>query len=456
MTIPAAFEVRLAAYGLTDPMDRDRCEIWTLLDPEFDRVMEDHIARVIEYAPTYADNFRKNRSSFLKAYRTYATKLFLEPFDEQWVANAEARAKFEVEHKVDMRSRGVISRSILSAACRIIAKRYRFSARGSAHLCDVAMRVLLLDTANAVSCHANLEVQEAKARSDAIAGAVRNFGGSIDEVRATIADATKRLEETSQRLNTYTGATAMQIQAASVAADDTSIGIEATVSATTRLLASVADIRRQTVESAKMAHDSVTHAKSTNTTIRSLSEAVDKIGSVVGLISDIAEQTNLLALNATIEAARAGEAGRGFSVVASEVKSLATQTAKATDEIGHQIALIQETTRRAVNDIDETGKTIADIAKLAETVASSVDQQASSTDVIVESANGVAANAKTATEALNTAMDAMRRSQEDAAGVLKLSSNLTIGTSDLESNMNILFTAASQHGEGIKEFVALK
>ena len=128
------------------------------------------------------------------------------------------------------------------------------------------------------------------------------------------------------------------MRTASTLADDTTGSIAGTATAIEELLGSIGEIRWRATKSAEMAHKLVSHAEATNATIRSLSEAVARIGSVVGLISNIAAQTNLLALNATIEAARAGEAGRGFSVVASEVKSLATQTAKATDEISHQIA----------------------------------------------------------------------------------------------------------------------
>ena len=435
-------------------MDRDRREIWALFDPDFDATMRNHIARVIECAPAYADNFRKHQAAFLQAYRTYTSRLFLKPFDEQWAADADARAKFEIDHQIDMRSRGIISRSILSGVGEVVARRYRFSGRTVARLCDVAQRVLLLDTANAVACHTNLAAHEAKARSDQLITAVQEFGQAVTDIRTAIAVAVGSLEETSHRLTSVAEGAATQARTASTVADDAANGVQGTAAATSELLASIAEIRCRATKSAEMAHQSFSHAETTTATIRSLSQAVDKIGSVVGLISDIAAQTNLLALNATIEAARAGEAGRGFSVVASEVKSLATQTAKATEEIGQQIALIQEATRRAVEGIEGTGTTIAGIAGIAEEVANSVDQQAAATDGIAETANRAAANARTVAEALKTVADAVRLTQTDAAAVLDLSRNLSGRTADLETGMNTLFTAARE--AGAKDFVALK
>jgi methyl-accepting chemotaxis protein len=110
--------------------------------------------------------------------------------------------------------------------------------------------------------------------------------------------------------------------------------------------------------------------------------ASQKIGEVVSLITDIADQTNLLALNATIEAARAGEAGKGFAVVAAEVKNLATQTAKATEEIGGQISGIQGATQDAVSAIKGIGKTIAEISEIASNIAAAVEEQGAATTEI--------------------------------------------------------------------------
>ena len=143
-------------------------------------------------------------------------------------------------------------------------------------------------------------------------------------------------------------------------------------------------------ESNRIAEAAVHQAEQTDTRIGKLSRAAQEIGDVVKLITAIAEQTNLLALNATIEAARAGDAGRGFAVVASEVKSLASQTAKATDEISSHITGMQGATQESVAAIKEIGGTIAQISSIASTIASAVEEQGSATQEIARSVQTVA------------------------------------------------------------------
>jgi methyl-accepting chemotaxis protein len=156
-------------------------------------------------------------------------------------------------------------------------------------------------------------------------------------------------------------------------------GVQTVAAAAEELSASIGEISRQVAHSADLTSQAVRDAKRTDTTVRALSEAADRIGNVVGLITSIANQTNLLALNATIEAARAGDAGKGFAVVASEVKSLANQTRQATDEIGAQIAQVQAATRDAVQSISGIATTIESVGAVATTIAASVAQQGAAT-----------------------------------------------------------------------------
>ena len=160
--------------------------------------------------------------------------------------------------------------------------------------------------------------------------------------------------------------------------------------ATEELSASVGEIGRQVSESNRIAGAAVVQAEATDERIGKLSRAAQRIGDVVKLITAIAEQTNLLALNATIEAARAGEAGRGFAVVASEVKSLASQTAKATDEISSHIAGMQQATEDSVTAIKAIGSTITQVSNIASSIASAVEEQGAATAEIARSVQLVA------------------------------------------------------------------
>ena len=163
------------------------------------------------------------------------------------------------------------------------------------------------------------------------------------------------------------------------AVDDASSWLAA---ASEELSTSIGEISRQVEASARIAGEAVDQAQKTDARISQLSQAAARIGDVVDLIQTIAGQTNLLALNATIEAARAGDAGRGFAVVATEVKSLAEQTAKATGEIGQQIADIQSATKESVTAIKEIGAIITRISEISATIASAVEQQGAATQEI--------------------------------------------------------------------------
>jgi methyl-accepting chemotaxis protein len=174
------------------------------------------------------------------------------------------------------------------------------------------------------------------------------------------------------------------------ASQSASANVQTVASASEEMAASVAEVGRQVLESSKIASEAVEQARQTDIRINELSQAASRIGDVVKLITAIAEQTNLLALNATIEAARAGEAGRGFAVVAQEVKALASQTAKATDEIGTQIASMQHATADSVAAIKAIGTTINRVSEIATVIAAAVEEQGVATEEIARNVQNAA------------------------------------------------------------------
>jgi methyl-accepting chemotaxis protein len=201
------------------------------------------------------------------------------------------------------------------------------------------------------------------------------FENAVGGIIGTVSSAATQLEASAATL-THTAETTQQLSGSVAAASEqASANVQSVASATEEMGASVNEISRQVHESSGIAAAAVKQAETTNQQVRTLSEAAGRIGDVVKLIRAIAEQTNLLALNATIEAARAGEAGRGFAVVASEVKTLASQTAKATEEIGSQIGAMQAATRESVGAIEQIGATINRISTIATAIAASVEQQ---------------------------------------------------------------------------------
>ncbi len=456
MPIPAPYEVRLAAYGIDQSIDRDRRAVWEMLQPHLAGILERHLERAARFAPALAETLTKHRTAYLQVITASTAKLFVNPFDEQWVADAEARARFEIEHGLDSRSRPVVARSILAELSTLVSRRHRFSSRRAVRLLDIATRVLMLDAANAAACHNAAAAAGARADNDELARAIKEFVAAAEGVRGAISGAVADLAATSDRLTSLAATASKQATTAAGAAEQTGEDVRTTANAADELSSSIAEIHRQASGSAEMAQTSVSQVDNANATIRSLSDAVEKIGSVVGLISDIAGQTNLLALNATIEAARAGEAGRGFAVVASEVKSLATQTSKATDDIAQQIALIQEATRRSVSEIDHTRKTITEITAMTGAVAASVTQQTSATQSIAEGAARMAAHATTLARSLDDVQGTIGATENAAAAVIGLSRDLADRTGRLESVIAILVEAASKRGSAVHEFRLLK
>ena len=220
------------------------------------------------------------------------------------------------------------------------------------------------------------------ARQQAIEGYVGDFEGQVRRTLGQLNDASKEMRETSAGLSEVSSQTNSRVKVAEKASGEASMSVESVASASQELSASIDDISRQASHAAGIASRAVDRARATDNTVQGLAKTAAGIGEVVGLINSIAAQTNLLALNATIEAARAGEAGRGFAVVASEVKSLASQTAKATEEISEQIADIQKVATEAIEAIKGIGGIIGEVNEVATAIAAAVEEQGAATQEI--------------------------------------------------------------------------
>jgi methyl-accepting chemotaxis protein len=238
------------------------------------------------------------------------------------------------------------------------------------------------------------EEKAAAERKAAMNKLADEFETAVGNIIETVSSASTELEAAADTLTKTAETTQHLSTAVATASEQASANVQSVASATEEMTGSVGEISRQVQDSSTIANEAVQQAQKTDMRITELSQAASRIGDVVKLITAIAEQTNLLALNATIEAARAGEAGKGFAVVAQEVKALAAQTAKATGDIGTQIAGMQMATDDSVTAIKEIGSTIGRISHISSTIAAAVEEQGAATQEIArnvqEAAKGTA------------------------------------------------------------------
>ncbi|WP_419900580.1 methyl-accepting chemotaxis protein [Roseomonas sp. USHLN139] len=260
--------------------------------------------------------------------------------------------------------------------------------------------------------------QRRQERSHRMDGLVKSFEEAAGGLSSHLSAAAAELEATARSMSDTAGQAGRQASAVAHAAEETSGGVQTVAAAVEELTASIAEINRQVAQSATITARATAEMQRTDATVRALASGAQRIGDVIGLINNIAGQTNLLALNATIEAARAGEAGKGFAVVASEVKNLASQTAKATEEISAQIAQIQAATQEAVGAIQGIGGTIGEISNIAGSIATAVDEQGQATQEIARSVQKTATSTREVTQNISGVSQAASVTGQSAQDVL--------------------------------------
>jgi methyl-accepting chemotaxis protein len=445
MPIPAPYLIGLQMYEIDDEALALRAEVWRHLGPMMDMICDRHLAKIVKFTPSYEESLKETAEQWRRLVIHYTSRLFLNPFDERFVEDALERVEIEIGLAADMRTRGTIAQTILTNFSRELERRFWLSRRKALQLTDVAQRVLTLDAANAIVLHYSARVRAAKKRGNELSGAIKDFDDAVKSVRSFVSDAEQSFSDNAATLSRLAGSASQESGAAADAARNTAMNVSTIATAVEKLSASLGNISAQALDGAQDVEKAVARAVQTNETIRSLSDAAEKVGSVVGLISQIAAQTNLLALNATIEAARAGEAGKGFAVVASEVKLLATQTSKATRDISEQIGKIQEATRHSVEEITGTGVAITKLAETVEWVSNNINDQTQTTSSIASEAAQASKNAATVAKALASFGETIGETRNAADMSLEISKSLSSGTAKVLEAINRLFDFAARH-----------
>ncbi len=265
---------------------------------------------------------------------------------------------------------------------------------------------------------------------------VSEFNTMIGEVVGSVSAAATELQSTAQSLSATAEETSRQSHAVAAASEEMTQNVQTVASATEELTASIHEIGNQVTESNRIVGAAVTQAEDTNSKVKSLAEAAQKIGQVVTLINEIAGQTNLLALNATIEAARAGEAGKGFAVVASEVKNLATQTAKATEEIAGQVKAIQDSTDTAAQAIQAITVTINRVNEISTAIAAAIEEQGAATQEISRNVQEASTGTQEVSSNITGVTEASQQTSAGSSQVLSAASELAMNGERLKKEVD--------------------
>jgi methyl-accepting chemotaxis protein len=272
-------------------------------------------------------------------------------------------------------------------------------------------------------------------RAKLVNAAIGDFEKQIAAVNENLSSAADDLGKSAQSMSAIAEETSRQADVVSTAATESSANVNTVAASAEELQASIAEINRQVAHSSAVSRQAVDEASKTETKVQGLAQAAQKIGEVVELINGIAAQTNLLALNATIEAARAGNAGKGFAVVATEVKALATQTAKATEEVAAQVAGIQAATKESLEGIQAIGKTISQMDGISSMIASAIEQQSAATQEISRSVQAAAAGTQEVSQNIGEVTNAAGETGNMAGLVLNASTALSGQTAMLRESV---------------------
>jgi methyl-accepting chemotaxis protein len=391
-------------------------EFWKLVQPQLPDILEGFY-RHVSASPNLAKMMGDNIPRLKRSQSSHWERLFSGRFDDAYFAGT--RKIGEIHHKIGLEPRWYIGgyNFVLSRLAEIAVKAHRWSPGKLASVLAAINSAVMLDMELAISVYQEALMDE-RAQRGKLDAKLQAFESAAVQMVGVVASAASQLQSTAETMNNGAGRTSQQVASVAAGAEEASVNVQTVASAAEELTSSIAEISRRVADSSRVSAKVADDAKRTDDVVRALAEGAQRIGDVVGLISTIAGQTNLLALNATIEAARAGDAGKGFAVVASEVKNLATQTAKATEDIRQQITQIQAATREAVESIQAISSTINEVSEIATSISAAVEEQGSATQEIARNVQQAAAGTRDVTlniTGVQTGVAETSRSANDVA-----------------------------------------